>query len=86
MRATTERAPSLSIARQLQALDQFEVLVLRCQYGYTCICVNSRGCSRKATLTSSKLQASQANGLEEKTSVSFFPTFLVQSMAIPSLQ
>ena len=57
-----------------------------CQYGYTCICVNSRWCSQKATSTSSKLQVSQANLLRIKTSVLFFPAFLVQPVAIPSLQ
>ena len=72
---------SRAIARQLHALDKLAFIVLRCKYGYTCICVNSRGCSQKATLTSSKGQVSQANVWEEKTSVSFFPAFLVQPMA-----
>ena len=62
-------APSFSISRQLHALDQFEALVLRCQYGYTCICVNNRGYSRKSALTSSKLRAFQAN--EKPVSRSF---------------
>ena len=57
---------SRAIARQLHALDKFEVLFLRCQYGYTCICDKSRGCSQKATSTSSKLQVSQANVWKEK--------------------
>ena len=84
MRATEK---SRAIAQQLHALDKFEAfIVLRCQYGYTWICVNSRECSKKATLTSNKRQVSQANVWEEKTSVLFFPASLVQPMAIPSLQ
>ena len=59
----TGAAPSFSIVRHLHPLDQFRLTLSN---GYTCICVNSRGYSRKASSTSSKLQASQANVWEEK--------------------